>query len=626
MALPLLFALAMAAAPPLLFGPFQLDLATGELRKEGHNVRLQQQPLKVLALLAQRPGELVTREELQQKLWGDEVFVDFEHGLNFCIRQVRAALDDLADQPRYVETLPRRGYRFIASVTRAPPTGPVPPATDARPRSWRVWSALAVALLGLAGLVVARERGRAAAAQVMLAVLPFENLSLEADTYFADGLTEEMIAQLGRSSPDRLGVIARTSAMTYRGTKKTVDQVGRELGVSYIMEGSVRRDGDRVRITAQLIRVSDQTHLWAESYDRRLADVVALQEEVAGHIARALRLRLVPDVPDGTVPPAPAAYEAYLRGRHLAAKMAPEPLRMSIAQYDEAILLDPQFALPHLGLAETYERLVDIGAAPPAELFPKVRDEAQRAIALDPGLADAHRCLAVALFYFDWDLPGAAREFALALLQGSGLASTHHSYAWYLVSLGRMDEAVSAAEKAVRLDPASFRARNELGWFYFEAGRHEEAIRALQETLAMEPGLPIAHWYLHLSYVLLKKEAEAVEAGRRWMASVGARPEDIAAIAAPDLRESVRRIHQFNLRRLLAAGGLGYVPEHQLVLAYGQLNEVEKAIEWVERGLKARARWLLPLLAADPRLDGVRRTARYRNVLREAGLPPLHAD
>ena len=204
---------------------------------------------------------------------------------------------------------------------------------------------------------------------------------------------------------------------------------------------------------------------------------------------------------------------------------------MSIGHYDEAIRLDPKFALPHLGLAEAYERLGDIGSAPPAELFPRVKEEAQKALALDAGLADAHRCLAVALFYFDWDLPGAAREFALALSLGSGLASTHHSYAWYLASLGRMDEAVSAAEKAVRLDPASFRARNELGWFYFEAGRYEQAIRALQETLAMEPGMPIASWYLHLSYVQLKKEAEAVQAGQRWMASVGAGAEEIAAIA-----------------------------------------------------------------------------------------------
>ena len=355
------------------FGVFEADFHTGELRKSGLKIKLHAQPLAVLRVLLEHPGEVVTREELQQKLWGNNTFVDFDHGLNKTINKLRDALGDNADSPRYIETLPRRGYRFIAPVTTPTPAAEPSPGRTPKAKSHFVrWAAVGVAVLLAFGIYWFGFRTRAQHAvavptKAMLAVLPFENLSADdSEDYFADGLTEEMIAQLGQLQPANLGVIARTSAMRYKHTKESVAQIGHELGVNYLLEGSVRLAGQRVRITAQLIQAGDQTHLWAESYETPLTDILKIQREIAERITESLRLELLPS--HKSIATAahfdPEAYRKYLLGLNESRKGTREGFEKAVQYFQDAIAIDPQNPRPYAALAEMYSSAVPYYMAP----------------------------------------------------------------------------------------------------------------------------------------------------------------------------------------------------------------------------------------------------------------------
>jgi TolB-like protein len=322
------------------FGAFELDLRSGELRKKGVRIRLQEQPFEVLTVLLQRPGEVVTREELRSAIWPADTFVDFDNSLNTAINKLREALGDSADSPRFIETLPRRGYRFIAPVNGVKPVS---------------------------------ASKQLATGKIMLAVLPFDNLSGDREQeYFSDGLTEEMINQLGRLHPERLGVIARTSAMKYKHANKGIDQIGSELGVDYVLEGGVRRAGEHLRITAQLIQVTDQTHLWAESYERDLRDALALQSEVALAIASEINVKLTPQQRTrlaNTRPLIPAAYEAYLKGRFYWNKRTADGVKKGIEHFEKAIEKDPSCPLAYVGLADSYGTLGFYAYAAPRDAY-----------------------------------------------------------------------------------------------------------------------------------------------------------------------------------------------------------------------------------------------------------------
>ena len=365
------------------FGVFEVDFRSGELRKGGVKVKLHAQPLAVLNILLERAGDIVTREELQQKLWGNNTFVDFEHGLNKTINKLRDALSDKADTPRYIETLPRRGYRFIAPVTTPTPAAEPPAGPEPKSKSHFVLGA-AIAVAGLLAFGIYwfgfRNRAQHAAAvptKAMLAVLPFENISGDdSEDYFADGLTEEMIAQLGQLQPTNLGVIARTSAMRYKHTKESIAQIGHELGVNYLLEGSVRLVGQRVRITAQLIQAGDQTHLWAESYETPLTDILKIQREIAERITGSLRLELLP-TQKNTVTEAhfdPEAYRKYLLGLNEVRNGTHEGQKKAIQYFQDAIAIDPEDARPYAALAEAYS------AAVPYYMGPKEPGPGQQAV------------------------------------------------------------------------------------------------------------------------------------------------------------------------------------------------------------------------------------------------------
>ena len=425
------------------FGVFEFDFRSGELRKQGLKIKLRGQPVQVLAMLLEQAGEVVTREELQRKLWPADTFVDFEQSLNAAVKRLRQALDNSAENPRFVETLARQGYRFISPVHPAGPASRLPePSPKASTvsqlgtRTRLVGILVVVVLLVAAGGYLVRRlwpRAHVSAGNIRLVVLPFSNYSRDpSQEYLSDGITEEIITQLGSLHPEQLAVIARTSAMRYKSTK-----IGRELAVDYIVEGSVRRAGDRVRISAQLIQTSEQTHLWAKGYERDLRDILDVENEVARAIADEIRLKLTPQQQARLLKPNPVdpeAYEAYLRGRYYWNKRTSAGLKKGIEYFEQAIEKEPGYAFSYVGLADSWNLLGDYQYLPPRETYPKAREAATKALEMDGTLAEAHTSLAFVMFEYDWDWSGAEREFKKGLELKPSYATGHLWYAYYLSS------------------------------------------------------------------------------------------------------------------------------------------------------------------------------------------------
>ena len=432
------------------FDHFSLDLRAGELYKDGLKVKLQDQPLRILQLLLDRPGDIVSREELRNGLWAAETFVDFEGGLNTAVNKLRAALGDTAENPRFVETVGRRGYRFIAPVERpsAVESGPPSLRRTAR-RGWRRAAAVAgLAIAAAIGVVAWRARAKDEATRASLrslAVLPLADLSGGAESHLADGMTDALITELAKIRA--LKVISQTSAMRYKGTQKALPEIARELGVNAIVEGSVLRSGERVRVTAKLIRAGSDEHLWAQDYERSLGDLLSLQREVARAVAAEVRLHLTPDekaLLANARPVAPEARDAYLKGLHNCHQAINQAkvedalvfFEKSIAFYQEAIRRAPGDAQAHAGLAEVYHWKASTYGF--SELFPRAKSEAEQAIRLDGTLAKAHASLAYALLNMDWDWEGAEREYKRTLELDP--AAGHHGYALLLAQAGRFPE------------------------------------------------------------------------------------------------------------------------------------------------------------------------------------------
>ncbi len=616
------------------FGEFELALKSGELRKNGSVVRLQPQPFKVLVFLASHPGQTITRQELQEAVWEEGTFVDFEHGLNFCIKQIRTALGDHAQAPRLVETLPRRGYRFIAEVesvngSTATQSFPVEPEIEKTPpgnhppnnKSFAGRFALIVAI-SVAIVTTAyfgwRSLNKVAApvSKVMIAVLPFENLSGDADQdYFSDGMTEEMIAQLGQLHPQRLGVIARTSAMTYKGVNKDIARIGRELGVDFVVEGSVRREQDRVRITAQLIQVSDQTHLWSESYDRSAADALKVQSEVSEQIANALTLRLLPEKgSDSSRSANSEAVDAYLRGRYLWNKGDRESARRSVEYFDQAIAKDLDYAAAFGGLADSYRLLGMQYVMPPSEAYPKATEAAVRAIELDPESANAYVSLGTIKFRYEWKWEEAERDFQRAIEINPSLGIAHHDYAWFLVAMERFDEGIEHIKLAQRLDPLSPLANSDVGWVYLMARRYDEAIEQMKRTLELEPAFGSALACLERAYTLKGQSREALETLLKEI------KEDGASYRNDDPAQSMKALYRKRLERKLAAMQTGLSSPYSAATLCVAADEREQAFMFLERAYQERD----PMLVAvrtDPAFDGLRQDPRFAALVKRIGFP-----
>jgi TolB-like protein/DNA-binding winged helix-turn-helix (wHTH) protein/Flp pilus assembly protein TadD len=646
-------------------GLFEIDLASGQLHKNGRRLPLQEQPFRVLAMLLERPGEVVTRQELQASLWPADTYVGFDEGLNTAIRKLRTALGDSAGNPRFIETLPRRGYRFIAPVTETTPADGAPervavqghagieeheafvepdrsqqvepPATPAYQSPWKK-TLLVTALVVLAFAVVAyivhsrSSPGSAPAHRAMLAILPFQNLSNDpGQEYFSDGLTEETITDLGQVSPEHLGVIARTSAMAYKHTDKTISQIGRELGVDYIVEGSVRREGGKARVSAQLIRVSDQTHLWAQNYDRDLQDLLDVQNDLGRSIAEQVSANLTPQrqielAKKHSVNP--EAYDLYLKGRFYWNQRTPEAIKESIAYFQEAIAKDANFALAYAGLADAYNisNIVDLYSA--GESLPQAKAAAMRAIQLDPSLAEAHAALGMEKSHYEFDFPGAEREFLKALELNPNSPYAHLFYSnCFLMPMGRKAQAIAENKRAVEVDPLSLPINNFMGMTYMMAGDEGNAYRVFQHTIAMDPSFPLAHEYFSWLLLTMGRYEDAIKEHEKSEVLSGSTLEEAAAEATVMQRAfksgGEKGFWQKHLELVLEARKKPGAEASPSVLAgaYAMAGQTDKAFEWLEKGYEAREGQDLTLLRCFPAYKNLRGDPRFSAMLRKIGLP-----
>jgi TolB-like protein/DNA-binding winged helix-turn-helix (wHTH) protein/Tfp pilus assembly protein PilF len=577
------------------FGVFEADFRAGELRKSGVKVKLHAQPLAVLKILLERPGEIVSREELQQELWGNNTFVDFEHGINKSINKLREALTDSADTPRYIETLPRRGYRFIAPVNfPTPALELVPPAKSKSKLHFALWAAGAAVLLavGIYWFGFWNRASRAPAlGKAMLVVLPFENLSGDdSEDYFADGLTEEMIAQLGQLQPMHLGVIARTSAMRYKHTQESVAQIGHELGVNYLLEGSVRLAGQRVRITAQLIQTGDQTHLWAESYETPLTDILKVQREIAERITSSLRLELLPshksDLTEAHFDP--EAYRKYLLGLNESRKGTREGFKKAVQYFQDAIAIDPRDARPYAALADAYSAAVPYYLAPQEARAP-IKQAIHKALELDPNFANAHATMGDIALLFDWDWPAAKAEYDRALELNPNLPEAHLGYEIYLATLGRHDEAITHARQAFLSDPLAVETRTWTLWVNYFSGHLQETVDEAKRTLEIEPHAALPYALLAVATADLGQRDEAVRAAQNALRVGGDSGSVIATAASALARAGEKDRARQALNQALAIEKKRYVCNFLIAGVYLDLGETDHAYDSLEKAFRQRS-------------------------------------
>jgi TolB-like protein/DNA-binding winged helix-turn-helix (wHTH) protein/Flp pilus assembly protein TadD len=641
----------MESPPPnsvVRFGTYEVSLQSGEVRKAGLRIRVQQQPMKLLELLLEHPGEVVTREELRSRVWPNGSFGDFDQALNVAVGKLRSALGDSAENPRFIETLPKRGYRFIADVsvldvdTRPkrlesvagdlPATVPgntlqgVGLAVAPKRRLWqtgRLIVALTLALsLSILSVWLFRSRGRALTGIRSLAVLPLENLSGDASqNYFADGMTDELITDLAQISA--LRVISRTSVMVYKGARKPLPQIARELNVDAVVEGTVLRSGDRVRITAQLIEASSDKHLWSRSYEGELRDTLALQNRVASAIADQIRINLTPREQAAlknvkTVNP--EAYESYLKGRYFWNKRTADSLKAALAYFKQAIEEDPKYAKAYSGLADTYALLGDwqYAVMTPKEAFPEAKAAAIHALELDNTLGEAHNSLAFVLDGFDWDLDAGGNEFQRAIELNPGYATAHHWYAWHLSLLGRFDEAIVEMRKAENLDPLSLIINADLAELLGLAHSYDESIRQSRKTIEMDPNFALAHNQLAQAYLQKHMTAEAVAELQKAVELSGDSPTCMANLARAYVASGKRGEAVKLLDELKKRSSTGYSNAPEIAMIYASLGDTDQAMSWLEKGFEERFN---PGVLLRPGFDPLRSDPRFQNLLRRIGLP-----
>src|SRR5579862_8997218 len=633
------------------FGTYEVSLQSGEVRKAGLRIRVQQQPMKLLGILLERPGEVVTREELRSRVWSDESFGDFDQAVNIAIGKLRSALGDSAENPRFIETLPKRGYRFIADVSvvdaatrvrrpesaRGDPlaTGPahklqgagltIAPVAANRRLSPTHWIVVVLALsLSLAILSVWLFRSRAPAPTGIrsLAVLPLENLSGDpAQNYFADGMTDELITDLSQISA--LRVISRTSVMVYKGARKPLPQIARELNVDAVVEGTVLRSGDQVRITAQLIEASTDKHLWSQSYEGDLRDSLALQNTVARAIADQIRINLTPREQaalKNVKVVNPQAYESYLKGRYFWNKRTADGLKVALAYFNQAIEEDPKYAQAYSGSADTYALLGDWQYAVmiPKEAFPKAKAAAMKALELDSTLGEAHNSLAFVLDGYDWDFDGAGKEFRRAIELNPGYATAHHWYAWHLSLLGQYHQAIDEMRKAENLDPLSLIINTDLAELLLLAHSYDESILQSRKTIEMDPNFALAHNQLAQAYLQKRMYEEAVAELKTAVQLSGGSPAFVANLARADVASGKRNEAVKLLADLKKRSNPGYSNASEIAMIYAALGNSDQAMAWLDKSYEQRFN---PGVLLRPGFDPIRSDPRFHELERRIGLP-----
>ena len=657
------------------FGPFEVHAGARELSKGGTKIKLRGQPYLILEVLLSRAGEVVTREEIRARLWPADTFVDFEHGLNTSVKKLRQVLCDSAEDPRYIETVPRLGYRFVAPVEvvteTLKPAAPAPAVEAAvlpslTPPSTRIelppsaysapvstplsgqpgsrWKLLRVTLgvLVLLGLVFvgmvakfpvrmhwpfgssnATVNASLSAKQFgSLAVLPLQNLSDDpAQEYFADGMTDELIGDLAQLRS--LRVISRTSVMHYKGGKQTVPQIGRELAVDAVIEGTVEREKNRVRIRVQLIEAASDRHLWARSYDYELKDVLVLQSTAAHDIASEIQGRV--EQPPASSPSngartvQPDAYEAYLKGRYFWNQRTEAGLNKSIEFFQDAIAKDPAFAAAYAGLAGSYS-LLGSESLPPEIARAKARAAASKALELDPASAEGHAELGLIEFYYDWNWQQAEQEFQRAIELNPSYATTHQWYSHYLRAMGRLPEALQQAQQAQQSDPLSLSINTTLAARYRDLHEFKQALDVVQRTLELDPNFAPGHELLASVYeqqgdfqsdiTELKKASTLSKDNPTSLAHLG------RAYALSGNQDEARKIAE----QLKQTARQHYVPAWDMAVLFAAMGDADTAFRWLEESYTKRESQM-PFLKVDYRIDPLRADPRFQNMLRRVRLP-----
>jgi len=637
------------------FGVFEADMEAGELRKHGLRLKLSEQPFQILAMLVARPGEVVSREVLRERLWPSDTFVDFDHGLNNAVMRLREVLGDSSDHPRFIETLPRRGYRFIAPVefknstseNQSPEvitvekTVGVPDVSskngsgnsDALPnvapgQHGRRFSISRIALLAAAVLVgsalisgitvhyvrgVNASKGKANRSS-SLVVLPLENLSGDKEQdYFADGMTDDLIANLAKIRS--LRVISRSTAMAYKGTHKPLPQIANELNVDAVVEGTVMRVGNRVRITAELVQVSTDQHLWADTYESPIGDVLALQNRVSSAIVDEIRINLTQEDKERLAQKpsvSPEAYEDYLKGRYYWNKRSGEGFEKAIGYFEDATRKDPQYALAYAGLADCYGIIgaTIYGRLPASEAAPKARAAAIRALEIDPSLAAAETSLATAKFNYDWDWAGAADGFKKAIQLDPSYSTAYQRYSLYLSAMGKFDDSFEQIKKARELEPLSISINTSLGWRLYLAREYDRAIAQLRDTLEMDPASEWAHLNLGQAYEQKGQFGPAIEELQKALELSHSSPLTLSALAHAEALSGNHAAANKLLAQLEELSKKQYVSPYYVAIVYLGLGKNDVAMNWLEKAYTDRSNGLV-FLKVEPELDPLRAIRRF---------------
>jgi TolB-like protein/DNA-binding winged helix-turn-helix (wHTH) protein/Tfp pilus assembly protein PilF len=604
------------------FGSFEVNPSTGELRKQGIRIKLHEKPLQILLALLEHPGEVVTRKELQERLWPQDTFVEFENGLNNAISRLREALGDTSGSPRFIETVPRNGYRFLPEVSQLVSSS----RGTGSFRHWvlAVFLSVAVALLLGAAFHFGSVRPKAIQA---LAVLPFRNLGAGApDEYFTDGMTDAVTTELAKLGVSK--VISETSVARFKDTKKSVPEIASTLGVDAVVEGAVLREGDQVRITVQLIRGDTDRHVWANSYQRQMSDILALQDEVALGVAHAITLKLSPGTTGQSTPPRPVnkeAYEAYLKGRYFMQKSDDSFFRAR-DYFQQAVQQDPGYAPAYAGLSE-YFVLVSTGPLPPERPLPKeqalskAREYAQKAMRLDPNLPASHASLAL-LYFRDWDWSAADHEFQRAIALAPGLVEPHRNYSKYLAAMGRPAEAMTEAQRAVDLDPLSISAHGTAALAAFCGGQPDRTIAEGGKILELVPNDPQAYLNLSAGHFQKGMYQEALQEVEKGLVLSHRNPVFLAVAAAVHGRLGQMDQAAKLVEEMRADGKMTSVAPYFFAIAFAGMGQQKQAIDALEEAYKTHDAYLVAL-QSDPLLSPLHSNQRFQDLVRRMNFPTI---
>jgi len=577
-----------------------------ELRRAGVLLKLSPQQFQVLRLLAENSGQVVAREEIQREVWGADTFVDFDRNLNVCVAQIRSTLNDDSDAPRFIQTIPKRGYKFIAPVERIATALPDDPGAEPSTRPSWLWFAVAAGL-AILGLVVAYEvrRHPYPADRTMLAALPFENLTGDPnEDMFTDGLTEELIGQLGSMNPDKLGVIGRTSVMRYKKSPRTIDQVGRELHVDYVLEGTVRRSDGHIRIAARLLKTQDQAQVWTDTSERAEAEMFRIEEESAARIASAVSDKLLGGAPaslSASHAHNQEAYQAYLNGLYMQHKGTREDLKRSAAYFADASRLDPRFDAAYSAEAETQVAIGRSGEST-EETWKRARECAEKALSANPQNAEAHNALANVSFWREWNWQLGQQHFERALAINPSFAAAHHDYAFFLVAMGRTEQGLTSLRRAIALDPLSPRINIDAGWLYLQAHRFEDAIRQARRAQELEPSLAEARSCILRALFYQRKYREIADALR---------------LQGPNPEESLKRLYTQKLQEEQKAGSTDF---YGIATQYVFIGEYSQALDALDQAYAARS-IAMPLIKTEPSFAPLHAEPRFQELAHKLALP-----